>query len=148
MQATDLGVHRVALARVGDLVAPADDPAEAVVGRHLPLDGHGLGRHPASADEGIGREPGPQHDPVRDRVAGRHPERERRRGHGRTVADRGGLPGSGPGGGGAETGGRDGEAGGGASGQLEEGASIHDGRVCGADLIVRWSERDAGMMAA
>lgn len=59
--------------------SPAYDGPEAVVAGDLPLHVDGVRRHAAAAvgREGLGGETGPQYDPVRPRVAGRHAEGER-----------------------------------------------------------------------
>ena len=72
-----LDVNGVAQLGAGDHRPFPRDRAEARVLGDLPQHLHGLGGHAVADLQRLGREPGPDHEAVRRRLAGRHTELER-----------------------------------------------------------------------
>ena len=62
----------------GDGRTALDDVRHPLVPRHLPDHLHVVRRHPPAVER-IPGQPGPEHDAVGRRIAGRHPERKDRR---------------------------------------------------------------------
>ena len=80
LQASDVGMDRIAIGRFGRGDAAADDVAHGGIARDLVGDRNVAARHAAGrcriGRERVGRQPRPQHEAVRSRCAGRDAETE------------------------------------------------------------------------